>query len=60
MTNSSTRKREREKKSHKKKERKSFETCLVLLFLDVGSPPPILVLLVGSQQHKFPSPSFLR
>jgi hypothetical protein len=54
-TNSSTRKREREKESEKKKE--SFETCLVSLFSAVGSPP-ILALLVGSQQHKLPPASF--
>jgi hypothetical protein len=36
-------------KSQKEKERKSFETCSVYLFSALGSPPPILALLVGSQ-----------
>jgi len=57
--NSFTRKREREKESEKEKKRKNFETCLVSPFLAVGSPP-ILALLDGSQQQKFPPTSFLR
>jgi hypothetical protein len=43
----------------REKERENFETCLVSLFLVVGSPP-ILAVLVGSQQHKLPPASSLR
>jgi cytoskeletal protein RodZ len=52
-------KREKEKENEKEKERKSFETCLVLLFLAVSSLP-ILALLVGFQQHKLPPTSSLQ
>jgi hypothetical protein len=52
-TNSSTRKKKRKKEPEKRK-KENFETCLVSFFSAVGSPPLILALLVGSQQHKLP------
>jgi hypothetical protein len=52
--------RKKEKKRARKRKKKNYEICLVSLFSAVGSPPPILAMLVGSQQHKLPSISSLR
>jgi hypothetical protein len=48
-----------ERKRKREPKIESFETCLVSFFSAVGSPPPILAMLVGSQKHKLPSTSFL-